>query len=91
MVTSKRYQVYLDPRSVSVLDEMSQAASINRSQIIREVSDAAANRIGNLLAAIKPQKSGNYSWMQEMVGSITLKNKKIINVSERVDDIYYDK
>lgn len=91
MSAVQRYQVYLDPRSVSILDEASGLIPITRSQIIREAIDAAAGRVSNVLAMFKPVSSSDYSWMDKMVGTLRYKKKKTINMSERVDDIYYDK
>ncbi|TSC85298.1 MAG: hypothetical protein G01um101416_964 [Microgenomates group bacterium Gr01-1014_16] len=91
MGATARYQVYLDPRSVGILDEASGLLPVTRSQIMREAIDAAAGRVGNLLAMFKPVNSNNYSWMDKMVGSISSGRKFKKSASERVDDIYYDK
>lgn len=85
----KRYQVYLNPQSVSVLDEVSEISSLTRSKLIKEVVEAAAARIGNLLAVIKPPKMRSYSQWDKMIGSIKVKDKKTVNISENIDEIYY--
>ena len=91
MNTIKRYQVYLDSRSVRILDEASELVPITRSLMIREIVDAGADRAKNVLAMFKPAKSRDYSWLDRMVGTISSKNKFKRSASERVDDIYYDK
>ena len=85
----KRYQVYLNPHSVSILDQAGDIVPRARSQLLREAADAAANRIGNLLAMFKPAKSKDYSWLDKMIGSIKVKGRKTVNISENVDEIYY--
>ena len=86
----KRYQVYLHPRSVGILDEVAEISPFNRSELIREAIDAVANRFGNLLAVFKPLKKTDYSWWDEMAGSITVGDKnKTVHISENVDEIYY--
>jgi hypothetical protein len=84
----KRYQVYLNPQSVAVLDEISGLADFTRSELIREAVDAAAGRIGNLLALINipPQ---NYTELDKIVGAIDVKEEKGKKLSENVDEIYY--
>lgn len=91
MNTIKRYQVYLDSRSVRALDEASDIIPMSRSLIIREMVDAGASRVGNLLAAFKPMSSDDYSWLDKMVGTLSSKGKFKTRATERVDDIYYDK
>lgn len=85
----KRYQVYLDPHSVGILDEAAEISSFSRSQIIREAIDAVSARFSNLLAAFKPPKARDYKWLDDMVGSIKIKGKKTIRISENIDEIYY--
>jgi len=46
----KRYQIYLDPRSVGIFDEASEISDFTRSRLIKEAIDGAASRIGNILA-----------------------------------------
>ena len=85
----KRYQVYLDPQNVRVLDEISELSDFSRSTLIQELVDAAANRAGNLLATLTPPKLKVYSELDKIVGSIEIKKKKVVNLSENVDEIYY--
>ena len=85
----RRYQVYLDPHSVGILDEAAEISSFSRSQIIREAVDAVSARFSNLLAAFKPVKAREYTWLDRMVGSVKIKDKKTVNISENVDKIYY--
>ena len=86
----KRYQVYLDPHSVGILDDVaSMSREFPRSRLIREAIEAAGDRVVNLVAAIAKPKVNNYSELDKMVGSITIKGKKKVHLSENVDEIYY--
>lgn len=86
----RRYQVYLDPHSVGIIDEAAEISSFSRSQIIREAIDAVSARFSNLLAAFKPPKKVDYSWWDAIEGSITVGDKnKTVHISENIDEIYY--
>ena len=85
----RRYQVYLDPHSVNILDEAAEMSPFSRSQLIREAIDAVSARFSNLLAAFKPPKFRDYKWLDRMVGSIKIKGKKTVRISENIDEIYY--
>ena len=49
------------------------------------------DKVGNTWAKTKSETSSDYSWLKEVVGSVKFKGKKAVSMSERVDDIYYDK
>lgn len=83
--------MYLDPRSVGILDEASGLLPVTRSRIIQEAIDAAAGRVGNLLAMFKPVRSNDYTWIEKMIGTLRYKGKRKVNMTSRVDDIYYDR
>lgn len=52
----KRYQVYLKQHTVGICDEVAEVTGRTRSNLIREMMDAAATRTGNPLAVLKPPK-----------------------------------
>mgnify|MGYP001562360566 CR=1 FL=1 len=85
----KRYQVYLNPQSVHILDEVTHITPISRSELIRAAIDGAASQVGNLLAVIKPNGSRDYSWLDKIVGATTVKGKKRVKISEKIDELYY--
>ena len=87
----KRYQVYLNPQSVSILDEFAEITPFTRSTVIQELIDGASSRLGNLLALVKKPKHSGYSELDKLVGKFKIKNPKTISITQRVDDIYYDK
>mgnify|MGYP003393096899 CR=1 FL=1 len=47
--TMQRYQIYLEPESVGVLDELAKLTSFSRSQIIRDVISSMAKKYEKLL------------------------------------------
>ena len=85
----KRYQVYLNPQSINILDQAGDIVPLGRSRLLREAADAAANRVGNLLGMFKPAKSSDYKWLDAMIGAVRIKGKKTVNISENVDELYY--
>lgn len=46
-----RYQIYLDPKDVNILDELARLTSFSRSQIIRDVITRMARQYEKLLEA----------------------------------------
>lgn len=85
----KRYQVYLNPQSVGTIDEAAKQTDLSRSLIIREAIDGAADRISNLLAALKPTPPTKYSVIDEIIDSLVIEDKESVKISEKTDEIYY--
>ena len=85
----KRYQLYLDPHTVGIIDEAAEIGTLNRSEIIRQVVDAAAARLGNLLAVLRPPEERSYEWMDSVIGAVKKEETGEVNLSQNVDDIYY--
>lgn len=54
-----RYQIYLDPKSINVLDELAKLTNFSRSQIVRDVIDKMANEYRKLLAASEARRMKN--------------------------------
>lgn len=54
-----RYQIYLDPKDVNVLDELARLTSFSRSQIIRDVIARMARMYEKLLEAQLRKRSKN--------------------------------
>lgn len=82
----KRYQVYLNPHSVSVLDEFEKISDISRSKIIRSVIDRVAQQLS--VAVAEKRKSNKKYLLDDLVGFIDLKTDKETNFAENVDEIY---
>lgn len=91
----KRYQVYLNPQSVSVLDELSKVSDLTRSQLIREAVEGAAARVGNLLALFKAPNSADYlkaapSFHQTVLEG-SEKNLRILEIGQREREMAWEK
>ena len=73
----KRYQVYLNPHSVSILDELGKHTDISRSALIRQVTDQVAQKLAKVFVATKTAPKDTYI-LDSLVGAIKLpENKKI--------------
>lgn len=83
----KRYQVYLNQHSVSILDELERATDISRSRLIRGVIDRFADQVAKVFSKREVQPS-NYSHFDKLIGAIHLKSKKPTNFALDKDDIY---
>lgn len=83
----QRYQVYLNPQSVSVLDEFEKIGDISRSKIIRQ----AVERIADILISVSGAKRKvpvSYSALDKLIGCIRFKSTKKTNYADVDDDIY---
>lgn len=85
-ILMKRYQVYLNPESVEVLDGVEKETRISRSKIIREAVERLAENINATLAERK-RKSKKFL-LDDLAGFIDLKTDKETNFAQSVDDIY---
>jgi len=83
----KRYQVYLNSKSVSILDDFEEETNISRSAIIR----MAINSLAQNLIKLSPPASKKKADLDEIIGIIKTKGKGTTDSSERVDNIYYNK
>lgn len=54
-----RYQIYLEPTDISVLDELAQLTNFSRSQIIRDVINKMAKEYKKLLEATEKRRMNN--------------------------------
>ena len=80
----KRYQVYLNPNSVAVLDNID---DISRSSISRRAIDRISEQ---LIRVAMPRKSNKkYSVLDQMAGFVDLKTNKKTNFAQNVDEIYF--
>lgn len=82
----RRYQVYLDPHSVSILDDIEEETRISRSKIIRETVDRVAHSLTKVIAPTKTSKKKYI--LDTLVGSISMKGNKRTNFASKTDDIY---
>lgn len=82
----KRYQVYLNPHSVSMLDGFEEISSLSRSKIIRDLIDRAATYLVDVFAPSKKAQKRKY--FDKLCGFIDLKINKKTHFAENVDEIY---
>lgn len=83
----KRYQVYLNPSSVSVLDEFEKYSRIPRSKLIRESIDRLAQNLSKIFVEkdIVPDRE---LFLDSMVGLITTNSLKETNFASEKDQKY---
>lgn len=83
----KRYQVYLDQHSVSILDDFGKHTDISRSKLIQGVIDRFADQLAKIFSKSESQPS-NYTHFDKLVGAIHLKTKEPTNFALDEDAIY---
>jgi hypothetical protein len=79
-----RYQIYLDPKDVRVLDDVSEELKLTRSAVIRDVISRAAREYEKVLKASKKISLKKHPLMR-MVG---IGRSKTGDVAKGVDEIY---
>ena len=83
----KRYQVYLNQNSVSVLDDFQKLSDISRSKIIRQVIDRVAEQ---LVCVVENKRSAKKEYiLDSLAGFVNLKTNKKTNFAQNVDEIYF--
>lgn len=82
----KRYQVYLNPHSVSILEEFAKHTQISKSKVIRLAIDQLAENLARVFAANRTPLEDKYL-LDSLVGSIKMKGKKT-NFSQNIDEMY---
>ena len=83
----KRYQVYLNPNSVSVLDEFEKSTSISRSKLIRESIDRLAQNLSRVLAEQNIAPSQKLV-LDSLIGAINIKGIKQTNFALKDNRVY---
>lgn len=84
----KRYQLYLNPYAVSVLDETGETIEMSRSKLIQRIVDRLAEEIGDIVIVKKTSRKKQYSVLDKYAGFIDTGSKKKSNYSQTVDEIY---
>jgi len=83
----KRYQLYLNPQSISVLDDIGNTVDISRSKIIQLVIDGIAGNFAKIFRATQTPPKKTYV-LDSLVGFIKIKGNKKTNFAQNIDDIY---
>jgi len=81
-----RYQIYLHPQSVNILDDFESLTNISRSQLIRESIDRLALQLSGFLTV--QRKKNKQFLFDSLVGFIDTGLNKKTNYADTVDDIY---
>lgn len=86
---NKRYQVYLDPNSVAIIDDYAEIVSLDRSQLIREAVDRLSYNLSILLKnkGEKKVKSNSLLALNGLISSNT-QNSKVTNYATEDDSKY---
>lgn len=71
----KRYQVYLDPESVRVLDQIEKLTSISRSQMIRAALDVLSRNL-SLVGGTGTSRSIQDNTLLKMAGCLDASRSK---------------
>lgn len=82
----QRYQVYLNPHSVSILDDFEKYANISRSKLIREAIDRLAQNLSRVFVA-KNQLPQKKLILDSLVGFIK-GGQKQTNYALKDDKVY---
>lgn len=83
----KRYQVYLNQNSVSILDDFEGISEISRSKLIRRIVDNVAEELIKIFAEKRSHKKEYL--LDKLAGFVDLKIDKKINFSQHVDEEIY--
>lgn len=86
-VYMKRYQVYLDPHSVSILDDFEKYVNISRSKLIREAIDRLAQNLSRVFVE-KDETPKETITLDSLVGFINVAGQEQTNYALRDDNAY---
>lgn len=85
----QRYQLYLSPRTVSIIDEVKTLSNISRSKQMRAVLERYVDLVAKtVLAPNKPTPKKMYANLDKLVGIIKGNPKKKTNYALDDDSIY---
>ena len=87
MYIMQRYQLYLNPQSVSIVDAFSAETGLGRSKIIRDSIDRLAANLSKVLVA-KRGVSSIKGPLDGLIGILAIEGKKPTNIAETIDEIY---
>lgn len=84
----KRYQAYLNPHSVSVLDVVGQTVEMSRSKLIQNAVDRLSQEIIDVVLVKKTSREKQYAILDKYAGFIDNGSKKKHNYHQTADEIY---
>lgn len=82
----KRYQVYLDPATVSILDDFEESSRLSRSQLIRLSIDRLAENLSKvfLVNEVKPSRK----YVLDSLSGVIKTGSRETNFAQRRDRCY---
>ena len=80
----QRHQIYLDPHSVSIIDEFAEQADFSRSQLLRLAIDKLAAELAHTLSTL--QQNPPKKLFDSFIGSLSLPGRT--NIAEQEDGEY---
>lgn len=83
----KRYQVYLNPGSVSIIDDFTNNIDLSRSRVIQMAVDQIMHNLIKIFRATQTPPKKTYI-LDSLVGSIKIKGKRETNFAENINEIY---
>jgi hypothetical protein len=83
----KRYQVYLNPQTITVLEEVEKHTGLSRSSMIRSAVDTLADNLAKVLTD-KQISLKEYAHLDSLIGVLTA-SEKTIHISPEDKSIYY--
>ena len=84
----KRYQVYLNAGSVSIIDEYEKLTNISRSKVIRYLVDSVSEQF---ITLIKRREPKDKYFMDSLAGFIDLKTDEKIDLVSSIDEVLLQK
>ncbi|MCL4353196.1 hypothetical protein M1615_01835 [Patescibacteria group bacterium] len=84
----KRYQVYLNQQSVSILDDFGKHTDISRSRLLQIITDQIAQNLAKVFVATKTTPSDKYI-LDSLIGAIKSPGNKKTNFARNIDEIYF--
>lgn len=84
----KRYQVYLNQISVSIIDDYEKLTKMSRSKVIRYLVDSASEQ---LITLIRRKEPGKKYLLDQLSGFIDLKTDKKLDLVSSIDDVLLQK
>ena len=84
----KRYQLYLNPHSVSVLDETAKTIEMSMTRLIQRIADRLAEEISDIVVVKKTSREKQYAVLDKYAGFIDIGSEGKQNYSQTVDEIY---
>ena len=81
----KRYQVYLNPQSIEIIDRFAAQTHLGRTGVVRDAIDRLAVNLSKILAQEQHSIAGP---LDDLVGIIAMSGRKKTRIAKNIDEIY---